>query len=47
MLSHLFQGIKGNDGTPIGFSEAVIESFVKETLTSAITTFASEGNFDL
>ncbi|KAJ1488226.1 hypothetical protein T484DRAFT_1939739 [Baffinella frigidus] len=29
--------------TPIGFSESVIENFVQETLTSAITQFATQG----
>ncbi len=33
----------GNRGTPIGFSEAVVEQFVRDSLESAINQFAAQG----
>jgi hypothetical protein len=36
-------GGAGAQGAPIGFSESVIENFVRETLTNAITQFAQQG----
>ena len=33
----------GNRGAPLGFSEAMVEQFVRESLNSAIAQFAAQG----